>query len=155
MEQQNQGSVQMPQMPVMPTRTSGFDFKKSWPFVAGGLLVVAAGVATAWVISGKVMGTTGSKAAAPGAKVTSTEAGILSDKVKYDTATGDLKEGGIGNEGTHHIERDNMPSHSVYLTSSVIDLQGFVGKKVEIWGETLASKKAPWLMDVAKIKIVE
>ncbi len=153
METQNQGPIQMPQM-AMPNLKK-FDIKKSWPLILGSFLVVAAGVGTAWMISGKVMGTVGSKVAAPGAKVTSSEAGILAENVKYDTATGDLKEGGIGNEGTHHIERDNMPSHFVYLTSSVIDLQSFVGKKVEIWGETLASKKSPWLMDVAKIKIVD
>jgi len=35
----------------------------------------------------------------------------------------------------------------------VIDLSGFVDKKVEIWGETLAAKKAGWLMDVAKVKV--
>ena len=80
---------------------------------------------------------------------------MLDPKVKYDNATGDLKEGGIGSEGTYHIERDGGPSHFVYLTSSVVDLGSFVGKKVEVWGETLASKKAGWLMDVAKIQVVQ
>lgn len=153
MEQYNQGSVQMPQM---PQSLSKFDIKKSWPLILGGLAVVLAGVGTAYLISTKLMGGgPSSSKVAPGAKVSSTEAGMLAGDVKYDTAIGDLKEGGIDNEGTHHIERDNMPSHSVYLTSSVIDLQSFVGKKVEIWGVTHASKKAPWLMEVSKIKIVE
>lgn len=153
MEQQNQGSVQMSQMPVMPKSVSKIDLKKSWPLILGGFVVVLAGVGTAYLLSKNVIGTTGSSAAAPGAKVTSNEAGVLADNVKYDTAIGDLKKGGIENEGTHHIERDNMPSHFVYLTSSVIDLESFVGKKVEIWGVTQASKKSPWLMDVSKIKI--
>jgi hypothetical protein len=129
------------------------NLKKFWPLILGAFLVVAAGVGSAYLISTKVMGVTATGKAAPGAKVTSTEAGMLDPKVKYDSAIGTLVEGGIGNEGTHHIERDNMPSHFVYLTSSVIDLQSFVGKKVEVWGQTLASKKAPWLMDVAKVQV--
>lgn len=132
-----------------------FDFKKMWPFILGSFLVVLAGVGAAWVLSTKVINKSTSRLAAPGVKVTSTGAGALDPKVKYDNATGDLKEGGIGNEGTHHIERDGGPSHFVYLTSSGIDLGSFVGKKVEVWGETLASKKAGWLMDVAKIQVVQ
>lgn len=133
----------------------GFDFKKSLPLIIGSFLVVLAGVGAAWLLSSKVISGTGSQNVAPGAKSTSTEAGALDPKVKYDNATGILKEGGIGNEGTHHLERDGGPSHFVYLTSSVIDLESFVGKKVEVWGETLASKKAGWLMDVAKVQVVQ
>lgn len=130
-----------------------FDIKKSWRLVVGSLVVVVAGVGVAWLISSKVINKV--PTAAPGAKVTPTEAGVLDPKVKYDNATGVLKAGGIGNEGTHHIERDGGPTHFVYLTSSVIDLESFVGKKVEVWGETLASKKAGWLMDVAKVQVVQ
>ena len=156
MEQQNQGSVQMPQIPTVPKSTNKFDLKKSWPLILTSFLVVLAGVGTAYLLSSKVMGTApGSTAVAPGAKATSNEAGVLADGIKYDSAIGDLKAGGMDNEGTHHIERDNMPSHFVYLTSSVIDLESFVGKKVEIWGVTHASKKAPWLMEVSKIKIAD
>ena len=126
-----------------------------WPFILGSFLVVLGGVGVAWMLSSKVINKSGTSVAAPGAKATSTEAGVLDPKVKYDNATGDLKEGGIGSEGTYHIERDGGPSHFVYLTSSVVDLGSFVGKKVEVWGETLASKKAGWLMDVAKIQVVQ
>lgn len=128
--------------------------KKYWPFILGAFLVVGAGVGSAWVLSAKVMNRTlGSSSVAPGATKTANEAGILNPNFKYDTATGTLTEGGIGNEGTHHLDRDGMPAHYVYLTSSVIDLESFVGKKVEIWGETLASKKAGWLMDVARVQV--
>ena len=132
-----------------------FNLKGSLPLIAGSFVIVLAGVGTAWLINSKVINKPASSIAAPGAKVTANSAGVLDPKIKYNNATGELKEGGIGNEGTHHIERDNMPSHFVYLTSSVIDLQSFVGKKVEVWGETIASKKAPWLMDVAKIQVVD
>ncbi len=135
---------------------SNFDFKKQWMYVVGALLVVLAGVGAATFINQKLLGgTTDTKVAAPGAKVSSTEAGMLDANTKYDEATGDLKDGGIGNEGTHHLEREGGPSKYVYLTSSVIDLQSYVGKKVQVWGQTLASKKAGWMMDVSKIKVVQ
>lgn len=131
----------------------GFDLKKQWKYILGSLLIVLAGVGGAWLVWTKVINK--SSIAAPGAKVSSTEAGMLDPKVKYDNATGVLKEDGISNEGTHHLETAGGPSHYVYLTSSVIDLESFVGKNVEVWGETLASKKAGWLMDVAKIQVVQ
>ncbi len=148
---------QVPQMPQMPIKVlNKFDFKKMWPYIAGGLVVVLLGVGTAWTISGKVMGrAAGSPSGSLGAIVGSKEMGTLDPNIKYQDVTGKLLEGGIGNEGTHHLERDGGPSQTVYLTSSMIDLQSFVGKKVEIWGETIAAKKAGWLMDVSKIKIAD
>lgn len=125
-----------------------------WPLLIGVLMVVVLGVGSAWLISSKLMPKSGT-GAAPGVKVTSTEAGALDPNTKYDNATGDLKDGGIAGQGTHHLERDGGPSHYVYLTSSVIDLSSFVGKKVQVWGQTLASKKAGWLMDVAKVQVVQ
>lgn len=129
--------------------------QKFWPLIVIAFAVVALGVGSAWMISAKVINkSSGSNSlAAPGVKATSNEAGALDPSIKYDNATGELKEGGIDNEGTHHLERDGGPSKNVYLTSSVIDLQSFVGKKVEVWGETVASKHAGWLMDVAKIQV--
>jgi hypothetical protein len=137
----------------MNVMLKNFDFKKSWPLIAGSFLIVLAGVGSSWLVWTKVINKTST--AAPGVKVTSTEAGALDPKIKYDNVTGTLKAEGIGNEGTHHLERDGGPSKNVYLTSSVIDLESFVGKKVEVWGETIASKKAGWLMDVAKIQVVQ
>lgn len=123
------------------------------PFVIGAFFVVLVGVLVAWLISPKLAKNTATTGGAPGAKVTSTEAGRLDPNIKYDTATGVLKTGGINGEGTYHLERDGGPSKYVYLTSSMVDLSMFEGKNVDIWGETIASKKAGWLMDVAKIKV--
>ena len=53
---------------------------------------------------------------------------------------GDFAKGGIDGEGTHKLIRDGGPSKTAYLTSSVIDLDQFVGKKVKIWGETRAAQ---------------
>jgi hypothetical protein len=152
MEIPSQIGQQIPQ--IQGVNTGKFDVKKAWPYVVGIIVVVLAGIGTAWIISNRIMGkVAGSSSAPAGVKVTSNEAGILDPNIKYQEVTGTLKEGGIGNEGTHHLERDGGPSQTVYLTSSVIDLSGFVDKKVEIWGETLAAKKAGWLMDVAKVKV--
>ena len=149
MENMNQIRPQAPQM-----RQSNTGGNNMTMILVGVFAVVVLGVGSAWLISSKLMNksTTG---AAPGAIVTSKEAGILDPKAKYDTTTGDLKDGGIGNEGTQHLEVESGPSHYVYLTSSVVDLKSFVGKKVQVWGLTLASKKAPWLMDVSKIQVVQ
>ncbi|HBD02372.1 MAG: hypothetical protein UX38_C0007G0015 [Microgenomates group bacterium GW2011_GWC1_46_16] len=72
-----------------------------------------------------------------------------------DTAEGVLQPGGIDGEGSHHIERGANKSQWVYITSSVVDLDMFIGHRVEVWGETNQGKKAGWLMDVGKLKVLE
>jgi len=80
----------------------------------------------------------------------------LKDKEAFkDVATGVLKEGGVDGEGTHHLEREGGVSQNVYLTSSVLNLQQFVERKVQIWGETFTAQKAGWLMDVGKLKVLD
>ena len=128
--------------------------KKFWPYIVGGLLVVLVGVGTAKMLSGRMSGGS-STAVAPGTKVTSTSAGVLDPTVKYDTATGTLQTGGLNGEGTFHLVREGGASHYVYLISSVVDLNAFVNKNVQIWGETEASKKVGWLMDVAKVQVTQ
>ncbi len=72
-----------------------------------------------------------------------------------DTAAGVIEKGGIDGEGTHKLIREGGPSQTAYLTSSVIDLDEFVGKKVQVWGETFSGQKAGWLMDVGRVKVIE
>jgi hypothetical protein len=129
--------------------------KNQFILVGLAVVVVLAGVATGWLLSGRKGFPLGSSTAAPGAKVSSNEAGIADEKTFPDTATGEIAEGGIGGEGTHHLVRPGGEAQNVYLTSTVIDLQSFVGKKVQVWGQTIKGKKAGWLMDVGKVKVVE
>jgi len=68
-----------------------------------------------------------------------------------DSAEGVLEKGGIDGEGTHHLVREGGPSQTAYLTSSVLDLDLFVGKKIKVEGETFAAQKAGWLMDVGLV----
>lgn len=123
-------------------------------------LAVFAGIATGWYFSG--IGNTKKFdqqdiAKIQESKITDTdkEAGI-SDTSKFGSmAEGLLVEGGINGEGTHHLQRPGGPSQNVYLTSTVIDLQSFVGKKVTVWGDTISGMSAGWLMDVGRIKVNE
>ena len=121
----------------------------------GALLVIVVGVGSAWLISTKLMSKSAATAKVPGSVVTSTSAGMLDPSIKYDMATGMMVDGGISGEGTQHLDRDGIPAHFVYMTSSVVDLSSFVGKKVQVWGQTEASKKAGWLMDVSKVQVVQ
>jgi hypothetical protein len=77
------------------------------------------------------------------------------NKIFPDQAEGDLQSGGINGEGTHKLIRPGGESQNVYLTSSVMDLSQYEGKKVRVWGETRAAKKAGWLMDVGKVEILQ
>jgi hypothetical protein len=92
-----------------------------------------------------------------GVEQSATEAGLEDESAftEEQSPEGILKEGGIEGEGTHHLDRGLGEDKYVYLTSTVIDLQSFVGKKVKVWGESLAGLKAGWLMDVGKIKVIE
>lgn len=79
--------------------------------------------------------------------------GAADEKTFRDQAEGVLQPGGIEGEGSHHIERGSNASQWVYITSSVVDLDLFIGHQVTVWGETNAGKKAGWLMDVGRLKV--
>ncbi|MFC1625794.1 hypothetical protein ACFL1Q_02050 [Patescibacteria group bacterium] len=130
------------------------NLKGMLPFIVGSLLVVLVGVGTGYLISGRQKGSISSPSV-PGSKSDAKEAGIADESTFSDTAAGDLEEGGVDGEGTHHLVREGGASQNVYLTSTVIDLDSFTGKKVQVWGQTIAGQKAGWLMDVGKIKVVE
>lgn len=81
--------------------------------------------------------------------------GNTDTKVFKDSAEGTLEKGGINGEGTHKLIREGGESQTAYLVSSSVDLDTYIGKKVKVWGETFAAKKAAWLMDVGKVEILE
>lgn len=80
--------------------------------------------------------------------------GSSDTKVFRDSAEGDLEAGGINGEGTHKLIRPGGDSQTVYLTSSVLDLNQFIGKKVRVWGETFSAQQAGWLMDIGKVEVL-
>lgn len=81
--------------------------------------------------------------------------GVKDETAFHDHAEGVLVEGGVGGEGSHHLLREGGESQNVYLTSSVVELNLFVGSKVTVWGETFSAQKAGWLMDVGRVKVLE
>lgn len=58
-------------------------------------------------------------------------------------------------QGTHRLIREGGPTQTAYLVSSVVDLGAYVGKNVEVWGETFASTQVGWLMDVGKVNVIK
>lgn len=72
-----------------------------------------------------------------------------------DNAEGVLKEGGIEGEGQFHLVRPGGDSQNVYMTSSLVDLSLFIGRKIKVWGQTQTAQKAGWLMDVGKVEVLD
>lgn len=70
-----------------------------------------------------------------------------------DTTEGVMQAGGIDGEGQYHLVRSGGDSQNVYLTSSIVDLSQFVGKKVKVNGQTQKAQKAGWLMDVGRVEV--
>lgn len=138
-----------------------FEDKKSfWPGTKEGVILglvilglMAVGILSGYFLSGKVGRLGGS--VAPGATSKGKEIGSADVKTFKDTAVGIMEKGGLEGEGTHKLIREGGPSQTAFLTSSIIDLDQFVGKKVQVWGETFAAQKVGWLMDVGRVKILE
>ena len=117
------------------------------------LLIITAGGLTGWFLNNRSKSLTGGVEVIQGGK----EVGIKDEKTFRDTASGRLEANGTSeaSEGSHKLIRPGGPSQMAYLTSSVIDLDQFVGKCIQVWGETFAAQKAGWLMDVGRAKILD
>lgn len=121
--------------------------------VLGAVVIILAGLVSGFFLSQKqtALPLLGGKP-----KVIKTEkmAGSTDIKTFKDQAEGVLEKGGIDGEGTHKLVRPGGVSQTVYLTSSVINLDDYLGKKVRVWGETFAAQKAGWLMDVGRVEVL-
>jgi hypothetical protein len=80
--------------------------------------------------------------------------GIKDDQTFKDSAEGYLAAGGADGEGSHSLLREGGVSQTVYLTSSITDLDKLVGMQVKVWGETFKGQKAGWLMDVGRVQVI-
>lgn len=100
-----------------------------------------------------------------GSKVSSLSVGTTAKNPQQDTKTfRDFAEGVIkakpqpsdpeeNTEGTHLLVREGAVP--VTLTSSVIDLSKYEGKKVKVFGETQAVPRVEWFMDVGKVEEIK
>lgn len=118
------------------------------------LVIVGAGALTGYFMANRST-LVGVADRGPGTEKRGSEVGSTDTQTFKDAATGVLEKGGVDGEGTHKLIREGGPSQTAYLTSSVINLDQFIGKKVQVWGETFAGQKAGWLMDVGRVKILE
>lgn len=121
------------------------------------VLIILAGIISGYVLS-RSMGNKTSVSVSTkttGGSEKNKTVGVNDSKTFPDSAEGNMEAGGIDGEGTHKLIRPGGPSQTVYLTSSVLDLNEFISKKVRVWGETRAAQKAGWLMDVGKVETLE
>ena len=112
------------------------------------------GTLTGYILSTKNRGTSVSSLVT--GKATSAES---DNRTFKDFAEGMIKAKPVSSdpseyvEGTHTLIREGAVP--VALTSSVVDLSKYEGKKVKVFGETQKALKEGWLMDVGKIEEVK
>jgi len=146
-----------------PANQKKFNLKEILLPVGIILAIIIAGGVTGYFLAnrgqGSMMVATQSKQLIGGVETvqTSTEVGIKDEKAFKDTSQGKIvvNDNKDITEGSHKLLRPGGPSQTAYLTSSVLDLNQFLGKCLQIWGETFAGQKAGWLMDVGRIKILD
>lgn len=145
----------MAQEPASPMKK--MDTKKfNAVFAVAAMVAIVLGVGTGYYLTHKPASAKSSAEATQDVKAKTTANDESISKVFTDEPVeGVLRAGGIDGEGTHHLERGAGSDKDIYLLSTVIDLDGFVGKKVRIWGQTLSGQEAAWLMDVGKVKVLE
>ncbi|EKD87588.1 MAG: hypothetical protein ACD_36C00013G0006 [uncultured bacterium] len=133
---------------VQPVETD----QKKMKIMIGGVygLLALLGIGTGYLLSQKIP-----IAQKPGFINTGKVVGTTDSKTFRDSAEGTIEKDGIEGEGTHKLIREGGPSQTAYLTSSLINLDDYVGKKVKVYGETFAAEKVSWLMDVGKIELLE
>jgi hypothetical protein len=76
-------------------------------------------------------------------------------KIYKDTAMGVVEKGSINGVGTHILNRDGGDTQRISLISSSVDLDLFIDRKIEVKGETNASSKTAWLLDVGVVTVLE
>ena len=145
-----------------PTLKKTSTSKSAKPIIAITVVILSilAGVGTGYgvyrVLPASLTGLSSSDTTSTGATVKVGDViGVQDEQTFKDNAEGVLEKGGIDGEGSHSLLREGGPSQTVYLTSSIIDLDELVGHKVKLWGETFSAQKAGWLMDVGRIKVLE
>lgn len=161
----------LPESPVeeekilKPMNTPTNIHKKMAPVVI--IVAIVLGVLTGWFFtrgSGSALltksgGNTTSQAMLRDAQSSdtssSTVVGSKDTKTFKDCTEGKLiqNNGKITTEGSHILQRPGGDSQNVYLTSSIVDLDQFLNKSIQVCGQTNQAQKAGWLLDVGLVKL--
>lgn len=121
--------------------------------IIAAVVIILVGIVSGYFLSSSSSPGT-SEARIGGAETSGKIVGSSDTKTFPDSAEGELQAGGLDGEGTHRLVRSGGESQTVYLTSSVLDLNQFTGKKVKVWGQTFSAKRAGWLMDVGRVEVL-
>ncbi len=123
------------------------------------ILGVAIAAVVLGILTGFILSTKGSKSGISPLAVGAAKSAQQDNRTFRDFAEGTLKakpqpaDPEEYTEGTHVLVRDGAVP--VALTSSVVDLSQYEGKKVKIFGETQKALKEGWLMDVGKVEEIK
>lgn len=142
----------------VPPRLTGTKLSRFFPIILI-VVIVAGGIFTGLVLSSR----------SKNAKIAASRASIVEEtlsgeqKQSFNQTFRDNAEGTVEKndqldkyaQGTHKLIRPGGEDQTAFLTSSVLDLNEYVGKKVKVFGETFGSSQVGWLMDVGKVEIIE
>ncbi len=161
-QNQDQGQIQTQQnkpAPTQPTdsQSSGNKLAKFLPFIII-ILVVGVGILTGLVLSAFTKSQTTSGQVLSSEEELSPELKENLTQTFRDEAEGTIEKNDDLDkyaQGTHKLIRPGGEDQTAYLTSSVLDLDEYVGKKIKVYGETFGSSQVGWLMDVGKVEVLE
>lgn len=113
------------------------------------------GIVTGFILSNKnKTGLTSAGLSAPVVKNAQSDTRTFKDFAEgVIKARPESSDPGEYTEGTHTLIRQGAVP--VALTSSVVDLSQYEGKKVKVFGETQKALKEGWLMDVGRVEEVK
>lgn len=113
------------------------------------ILSIIAGGLTGYVLSQNQTKKVASSGSTVAPKAAQQDTKTFRDFAEGTIRKKDVKDGQYS-EGTHILERAG--AYPVALTSSVVDLSKYEGKKVKVYGETQKALQEGWLMDVGKVE---
>ena len=124
------------------------------------ILVLVLGVGAGYLLShnkgtSSVTTANGTTVQTSGSITKGTVVGSNDTSTFKDTAEGVVQKGGIDGEGQYHLVRPGGDSQNVYMTSSIVDLSQFIGRKVKVNGQTQTAQHAGWLMDVGRVEVLD
>lgn len=111
---------------------------------------VVLGILTGYILSNKGgSGLTSSSLSVGAPKSAQTDSRTFKDFAEGVIKARPQSENADYAEGTHMLVREGAVP--VALTSSVVDLSQYEGKKVKVFGETQKALKEGWLMDAGRV----